>query len=553
MSRKHVSPARVILGVSLWMAGIGNLALWRRLATLEVFAGFGGLAFGVALFTIVAAAIALLLGLFAWRATLKPAATVLLLVSAAAAYFMLAYGIVIDPGMVTNAVQTDLHEAGALASGKMALAFALLAGPPVVLLWRQPLDHGGAWRQAARSGTVVAGALALVLVASLLCFPALASLMRNHKELRYLVNPLSTVYSAARVAAATVPGTPAVLVRVGEDAHLPTRATAGGRRRIVLLVVGETARSGNFGINGYERPTTPALQRHGAWSLRDAWSCGTSTAVSLPCMFSGLPRTRQADADQREGLLDVLRHAGVPVLWIDNQSGCKGVCARVASVDLTAERRGDCGTACPDEALLKGLDARIEQLDPAHAAPAMVVVLHPMGSHGPAYHLRSPDVHKRFLPECRRANLQDCSRAEVRNAYDNSIAYTDHVLGRAIDWLRTRNDADTALLYVADHGESLGENNLYLHGMPYALAPDVQKHVPWIAWFSPGYLRGAALSTSCLRGLRDQRVSHDNYFHAVLGLVGVRTDAYQPDLDPYRPCRGAGAALALRPGLTPSS
>jgi len=163
-------------------------------------------------------------------------------------------------------------------------------------------------------------------------------------------------------------------------------------------------------------------------------------------------------------------------------------------------------------------------------------VMHQMGSHGPAYYERSPPAFKRFLPECTSSHLPDCSSEALRNAYDNTIAYTDHVLGSAIAWLQQRKDYDTALLYLADHGESLGENNLYLHGLPYAIAPDVQKHIPWITWLSPGFEQASGIPMACLRARAQTHVTHDNLFHSVLGLMQVRTSAYQRTLDAYAGC-----------------
>jgi lipid A ethanolaminephosphotransferase len=125
--------------------------------------------------------------------------------------------------------------------------------------------------------------------------------------------------------------------------------------------------------------------------------------------------------------------------------------------------------------------------------------MHQMGSHGPAYSQRTPAAFKKFMPECTSSHLPDCSSEQLRNAYDNTIAYTDHVLGSAISWLRQRTDYDGALLYVADHGESLGENNLYLHGLPYSIAPDVQKHVPWVTWLSPGFEQDSGATTCSTR------------------------------------------------------
>ncbi|HVR50518.1 MAG TPA: sulfatase-like hydrolase/transferase, partial [Pseudorhodoferax sp.] len=241
-----------------------------------------------------------------------------------------------------------------------------------------------------------------------------------------------------------------------------------------------------------------------------------------------------------ENLLDVLQRAGLAVLWLDNQSGCKGVCDRVPhAATAKASPNGLCsGGECLDGVMLEQLETRLAALDPVRRARGTVVVLHQMGSHGPAYAARSPAAAKRFLPECTSNALQDCDPQQLRNAYDNSIAYTDQFLGEAIAWLqRNPTGTDNALMYVSDHGESLGENNLFLHGMPYAIAPDVQKHVPWITWLSPGFAQASALSDSCLRERADARVSHDDYFHSVLGLMDVSTRVYQMAQDAYAPCR----------------
>jgi lipid A ethanolaminephosphotransferase len=149
-------------------------------------------------------------------------------------------------------------------------------------------------------------------------------------------------------------------------------------------------------------------------------------------------------------------------------------------------------------------------------------------------------------PECTTASLQDCPREQVLNAYDNSIAYTDHFLARTIAWLRQHDrDARTAMLYVADHGESLGENGLFLHGMPYGIAPDVQKTVPWITWLSPAWEHASGVAMSCVQQARGEPVSHDHYFHSVLGLADVATAAYRPERDVYGGCRSEGLGLAL--------
>jgi lipid A ethanolaminephosphotransferase len=312
-------------------------------------------------------------------------------------------------------------------------------------------------------------------------------------------------------------------------------------------MVGETARADHFSLNGYRRDTNPELARRDVVSFSDASSCGTSTAESLPCMFSHLGRVAyQASEVDHENLLDALQRAGLAVLWIDNQSGCKGVCDRVphamaadAAPGSTAAPSSVCnGSECLDEALLLGLDQRLAALDPARRARGVVLVMHQMGSHGPAYSTRSPAEHKPFKPECTTTALQQCAHDELINAYDNSIAYTDHVLALGIDWLQRQTAVyDPAMLYVSDHGESLGENHLYLHGLPYSIAPVEQKHVPLIIWLAGQTQAASGVTTACLRGRAAEPLSHDNLFHTVAGFMGVSTAVYRPGLDLLAACR----------------
>jgi lipid A ethanolaminephosphotransferase len=314
-----------------------------------------------------------------------------------------------------------------------------------------------------------------------------------------------------------------------------------------MLVVGETARADHFQLNGYARPTNPELSQRGVVSFGDVTSCGTNTAASLPCMFSALGRAAfVAHKGAQENLLDVAQRAGLAVLWLDNQAGCKGVCERVPHAvagepapGMPPPAAGLCHDGeCYDEALLAGLDARLAALPAERRARGVLLVLHQMGSHGPAYWLRSPPGRKPFQPECRTNVLQQCDRQAIVNAYDNTIAYSDHVLAGAIDWLgRQSAQYDAALLYVSDHGESLGENNLYLHGLPWSFAPREQKHVPMIVWLAPRAQAELGVTIACLAARRDAALSHDNLFHTTLGYLGVATQAYRRELDALAPCR----------------
>lgn len=536
---RRLPAAGLVAASSLWMATVGNAPLWRELGRLGLLQAHGGWLLPLTLAGLVAAGVAALLSLLAWRPLLKPAITVLLFATAIGGYYMWTFRIVIDGTMATNVLQTDWREAEGLLTWRLAVVVLLGAVLPSWLVWRSAVVHHPWPRQALRNLAATGLAIAIVAALILLGFQSLASTMRNHKELRYLLNPLNSVYALghAGFGSRRLQGE---LAPIGRDAKL---AAANGPPRLLLLVLGETGRSGNFGINGYARDTTPELARAGVASFRNAWSCGTNTAASVPCMFSPLGRegflAREHDT---ENLLDVLRHAGLAVLWIDNQpGGCKGVCDRVPHVNTSAlkDPRYCASGECHDEILLAGLDERLAALPAAQRERGVVLVMHQMGSHGPAYAQRTPAAYKRFLPECTSSELPDCDGEHLRNAYDNTIAYTDHVLGSAIAWLRGRADYRTALLYVADHGESLGENNLYLHGLPYAIAPDVQKHVPWVTWLSPGFEQASGITVACLRARAGEHITHDNLFHSVLGLMQVGTSAYRRKLDAYAACAAA--------------
>jgi lipid A ethanolaminephosphotransferase len=538
-------PAWLILLVSVWIASVCNLALWRSLSELSVLATLQGCFFSLALGLMIVAAMTGLLSLFAWRYTLKPVLGFALLAAASGAYFMMSYHVVIDSTMMVNAMQTDPREVRDLLSSKLVLALLVMWLLPSLVVWRWRLAYGRWTRQIITNALQVIASLLVLVALTLASFGPLASTMRNHKQVRYLINPLNSAYAVGLLAVQPFQRDESVFEPLGRDAHLPATEVAR-RPPLLVLVLGETARSVNFGINGYARNTTPELARQNVSTFVNAWSCGTSTAASVPCMFSNMGRSSyESRKHNAEGLIDVIQHAGMAVLWLDNQSGCKGVCDRVGTVSTANLPDPELcpGGECFDGIMLKDLDARIAALPTGRRSQGVVLVMHQLGGHGPAYHLRSPAPYKLFKPECQSNDLQSCSKASLLNAYDNSIAYTDHFLSSTIDWLKTQQSAyDPAMVYVADHGESLGEGNLYLHGMPYVIAPDVQKHVPWITWMSDAYARRSEVSTNCLRTQARQPISHDNYFHSVLGLLGIQTTVYKRDLDAYAPCRSGGTS-----------
>jgi lipid A ethanolaminephosphotransferase len=538
------SPLTLSWLAALWLGLVCNWPLWLRMLDLPELHNPRGMAFVGAFAVIIVLLLGSLLSLLAWSRLLKPLLALLLLSAAVCAHFIGSYGVVIDPSMIINVLQTDGREAADLLCPQLLLSLLLLAALPLAWLWLRPLEDARWGPRAARNLLSFAIGLLLALAVALALFADLAATMRNHKSLRYMINPLAAVWSIGAAAAqvhAVPQGPPAV---VGADARMMQRPP-GARPPLILLVVGETARAANFSLNGYSRPTNPELAALPVLSFRQVSSCGTSTAASLPCMFSHLgQRAYGQQKIAQENLLDVLQRAGMAVLWLDNQSGCKGVCARVPQAVAATPAPGSgplppglCDAEeCLDEALLHGLEQRLAGLDPERVARGVVLVMHQMGSHGPAYYKRAPAARQPFQPACTSTALQQCPREQVLNAYDNSIAYTDHVLASAIGWLQNQQQRfDPSLLYISDHGESLGENGLYLHGMPYAIAPIEQTHVPLILWF--GRATQARMQPDCLDATLDKPLSHDKLFHTMLGLGGVASALYRPGQDLLRACR----------------
>jgi len=510
---------QLLAAASLFWAFTANRLFLTSALKDRVYAQPGTWGFALALLVMLAALHYLMLAPFMTRWTARPLLALLIVGTAFATHFMQSYGVYLDPSMMRNVMRTDVAEARELFSWSLLPHLLLYAVLPLAVLWRVRLRR----RRWLRSVLVRAGTMAVsavVLVGTLmLVFQAFSSLMRNHKELRYLATPANYLWSIGAVVAQQAQGAARPRLPIGLDAKPGPLMAARTRPLVVVLVVGETARAANWGLNGYARATTPELARLPVINFPDVSSCGTNTEVSLPCMFAPVGRRDYDESKVRgsESLLHVLARAGVGVHWRDNQSGCKGVCEGLPQDEVSSlNPSGICTEGrCLDEGLLTGLDQRL-----AAAQGTQLLVLHPLGNHGPSYFRRYPPAFARFQPACLQDDLQKCTQQEIVNAYDNALLYTDHVLGSLVAKLQAAAPrVDSVLLYVSDHGESLGENNLYLHGLPYAIAPDFQKRVPMFMWFSEGAARATAVDTDCLRRRAAQPAAHDHLFEAPLDLA----------------------------------
>lgn len=459
-----------------------------------------------------------------------------LLIVSQAAYYMDKFGVVVDVSMLDNIMQTDVREFAGLLTVSLVVRTVLLGVIPAWLVIKYfPKSVSGFAEILPRLR--VLGILLLLLIVVVAPFSGgYASFIRQHKVTRFYANPIYSTYSIVKYAdqqiniAKVVP-----LKQIAQDAK---KLGSSGKPELMVMVVGETARADRFSLNGYHKETNPMLTKQGVVSLSNVSSCGTSTSVSVPCMFSALGRKEydKETALNQQNALDVLAAHGVEILWRDNNSDSKGVATRLKVEDFrTPTLNPACEGECRDIGMLTGLAQYIE----ARKGKDILIVFHQMGNHGPEYYKRYPKEFEKFKPVCTTGELKDCSQEEIDNSYDNAVLYTDYFLSKVIDFLKKYDDdRATAMLYVSDHGESLGEHGIYLHSAPYMVAPKEQTHVPGIVWVGKNF----DYKKEQLLPHKDDALSQDDLFCTL--LVTFKLDT--------KMCEAKKAMLMQNPTLTNS-
>ncbi len=524
---KKISPSTLIIITAIFFVIFNNIAFFQEVLTHYPLTGITTTLFIVSLAVVFSCVNIIILALLCYRYTIKPVLITLLLLSAACAYFMDSYHVIIDDVMIDNILKTDTAEAFDLLSIKQFLYVLFLGVLPAIWVYRVPISHPPL-KKAILSKTLLIGALLLIAVITILSLGGFyASFFREHKALRNYANPSYYIYSVGKYLSEQFGGETQIFTPIGLDAQI---RSADPDRELIIFIVGETARADHFSLNGYDKKTNPRLEKENIINFDNVWSCGTSTAISVPCIFSldGRADYSRNKARMTGNLLDVAQHVGANVLWLDNNSSSKGVADRSKYQSYkTPENNPICDSECRDVGMLAHLQAYID----SHPTGDIFIILHQMGNHGPAYYKRYPKEFEKFTPVCQSNQLEQCSREEINNAYDNAILYTDFFLSETIKLLkRNNNDFEAALLYVSDHGESLGENGLYLHGLPYMLAPDSQKHVPMLMWFGDNF-DSNEVDLDLLKQKSSQKYTHDNIFHTILGLLEINSEIYDPALD----------------------
>ncbi|MBU6211672.1 MAG: phosphoethanolamine--lipid A transferase [Gammaproteobacteria bacterium] len=523
--------------VSLWCLLLLNVPLWSHLSTIRPVHNAQDAAFLASFFLLAGLVTHLFLTpLTLIRPLAKPLLALVLVLAASASYFVDVYGVLIDKVMIRNVLETDATESVELFTGRMLLQVGVFGILPALLLLSMPVTLKS-WRSELRDrGIALMLTIAGVGVVAGFFYQDHASLLRNHRELRHMLVPVNFIAGlGSHVGDKFQPTLP--YTRVGMDAKRVVSA-ANQKPVLVVFVLGETARAANFSLGGYPRPTNPALSRvKDLIYFPEVTSCGTSTAISVPCLFSDMGRAGfdAEEARARDNLIDIALRAGLEVQWYGNNTDCKGVCRSVPErrVDR-AQHPQACieDRPCLDGALFDDFFRSLSDI-----RRDRFTVIHTLGSHGPGYHLRYPAEFEQFKPACREVDFEKCSTEEIINAYDNTLLYDDHLLAKTIDQLTAISDrVDVAMLYVSDHGESLGENGLFLHALPYAIAPETQTHVPMIFWASPGFVQRVAVEPTCARERSRATVSHDHIFHTLLDLLEIQSVAKRRELTIFADC-----------------
>lgn len=530
---KTLSQTKLIILVSIFFVIFYNYTFFKNIIAIYPLIELNILyVFSVSIISI--SLIIFLFSIFSSKYTTKAMLILTLLISSFTAYFMDVYQVVIDDSMIRNTLQTNLNESADLLTLKLVLYVFFLGILPSLFIYKYEIKYSSIKKELFQKIKTITLSLLIILIIVLSFSKFYTSFFREHKSLRYSINPIYWIYSVGNYISKTFTSGPVILKQIGINAKVINEhedKAEEEKNELIIMVVGEAARADRFSLNGYKRETNPLLKKEEIINFSNMYSCGTSTAESVPCMFSLYER---GDYSYKKGIstenvVDVLKHTKkVNVLWRDNNSSSKGVANRVDFEDYrTSTLNTVCDDECRDEGMIVGLDKYIKE----HKGEDILIVLHQMGNHGPAYYKRYPKEFEKFTPVCKSNQIEQCSKEEVSNAYDNVILYTDYFLSKVINFMKPySDDYETAMVYMSDHGESLGENGLYLHGLPYFMAPDTQKHIASLMWFGGEDMKDD-INVEKLKEYKDKKFSQDNLFHTLLGLFEIGTKEYKKDMD----------------------
>jgi lipid A ethanolaminephosphotransferase len=449
----------------------------------------------------------------------KLVAAALLICNAVGLYFMISYGMDIDRSMIANIFNTDIRETTGLLHISI-VPYVLFLGllPALLILLVRVRAPRRIWRLVCAVGSIAVLVLWIVSTSfTVLWYDKHASRMGSK------ILPWSYIVNTGRYFNR-------MAMENREQVLLPKArfiAENSSKKDVVILVIGEAARADRFSALGYARDTNVFTADQNLVAFPIGLSCATNTISSTACILTHEGR----GASSRtifEPLPSYLKRQGIATIFRTNNSGPPPM-----DVDLyqtTAEILAGCTAVdCPKQGYDAVLNWQLSDLIRQTESNRVFVTLHQTGSHGPAYYNKYPPAFEYFKPVCKTVQIAKCSDEELNNAYDNTIRYTDSLIADLITQLERMTDVNATLIYVSDHGQSLGEDGYYLHGAPIAFAPVEQREIPFLVWMSDGFQQSRGLSAATI--LRDETFPHDFPFHSVMGAFGLRSDIYKPQFD----------------------
>ena len=424
--------------------------------------------------------------------------------NAIAVYFINTYNVIIDESMIGNVLNTNYAESSSYFSIKLVFYLLFLGILPSIYILKVKLTSVPVKK------FLITASLSLIFILALAFANASNWLWidKNSKTLGGLAMPWSYSVNMS-------------LFYIHKQKQnekeilLPDATIKDTKKSVVVLVIGESARSQNFSLYGYGKNTNPLLSQTPNVFHFNATSCATYTTAGVKCILE-----HANTGDLYEILPNYLFRNHVDVVWRTSNWGEPPV--HIKEYQKREQLAPDCqGDPCNyDEMLLTGLKERIQ----ASTSNKILIVLHTSTSHGPTYSQKYPAQFEKFKPVCNSVELGNCSKEELINAYDNTIVYTDYILYKVIENLKQLKDYNSTMLFVSDHGESLGEKNLYMHGLPLSLAPKEQYDIPFIVWVSDGSKQLKPNKT----------VSQNHVFHSVLNFLGIQSPVYDESLNIYK-------------------
>jgi len=435
---------------------------------------------------------------------------ILALINATAVYFIHTYSVIIDATAIENVFNTRYSEASGFFNWSLWLFIFALGVLPALYCLFQPVVYGKAKKLAAYCG----GALAIVLAVASMNIGQTLWISQHDTELGGLLQPWSYLVNTVRVISSNHD-------EQAEETRLPDGRIADDEKAVVVLVIGESARKANFQLYGYQRPTNPFLSKQAGLKVYQATSCATYTTAGTKAILE--PK----NSDELYELLpNYAFRTGVDVAWRTSNWGEPPIHIDEYLTDTELSDLYPDENADFDGILFKGLRERIA----SSKKNKVLIVLHTSTSHGPKYADKYPKEFEVFKPVARSVEEGEANVNLLVNAYDNTILYTDYLLDGLINTLRSLDGWHSAMIFISDHGESLGENKIFMHGLPMRLAPKVQYEIPFLVWTSENFRDYKSHSEQSLPAILEQHY----VFHSVLNLLSIQSPAYNKDFDIFK-------------------